>query len=95
MNDRLEALGAELPEHEDYDTLGGYVTTSLGHIPVAGESFRHNGFLVTVLEAEPTRVSQVRIEIVEDDSEHDRPVPIEAPEEEAEAVEGSAENRGS
>jgi len=104
VNDRLEALGAELPEHEDYDTLGGYVTSSLGHIPIAGESFRHNGFLVTVLEAEPTRVSQVRIEIVEDDSEHDRPVPVEAPVEDAgessgaadgEAVEESAENRGS
>lgn len=80
VNDRLEPLGAELPEDEDYDTVGGYVTTSLGHIPVAGESFRHNGFLVTVLEAEPTRVAQVRIELIEDDSEHDRPVPIEADE---------------
>ncbi len=90
VNDRLESLGAELPEHEDYDTVGGYVTTSLGHIPVAGESFRHNGFLVTVLEAEPTRVSQVRIEIVEDDAEHDRPVPVETAGEDAPDGESAA-----
>ena len=76
INDKLEDLGAALPEHEDYDTLGGYVTTSLGHIPVAGESFRHNGFLVTVLEAEPTRVSRVRVDLLDDESEHDRPVPV-------------------
>jgi len=90
VNDRLEELGAELPEHEDYDTIGGYVTSSLGHIPVAGESFRHNGFLVTVLEAEPTRVAQVRLELVEDISEHDRPVPVESPDE----SDGSEANTG-
>jgi len=77
VNDRLETIGAALPEHEDYDTVGGYVTTSLGHIPVAGESFRHNGFIITVLDAEPTRVSRVRLELTsEDTEEHDRPVPL-------------------
>jgi len=80
VNDELEALGCEVPEHEDYETIGGYVVTSLGHIPVAGESFRHNGFIITVLEAEPTRVSQIRLELTGDESnEPEKPTPIEAP----------------
>jgi CBS domain containing-hemolysin-like protein len=84
VNDELEAIGCEVPEHEDYETIGGYVVTSFGHIPVAGESFRHNGFIITVLEAEPTRVGQVRLELTEDQRhEPERPTVIE-PDESAE-----------
>ncbi len=61
-NDQLEAIGLELPEHEDYDTVGGFVTVTLGRIPAAGEVLRHEGVVVTVLEAEATRVTKVRIE---------------------------------
>jgi len=62
VNDALEDLSLALPESEDYDTVAGFVTTELGRIPEAGEEFRKNGFLVKVLEAEPTRVRRVRIE---------------------------------
>lgn len=62
VNDRLEALGVTLPESDDYDTVGGFVLTELGRLPGEGESFRKNGFLVTVLAAEPTRVTRVRID---------------------------------
>ncbi|MEM1165144.1 MAG: hemolysin family protein [Planctomycetota bacterium] len=61
----LETVDIELPESEHYDTVGGYALAELGHIPVSGESFRKNGYLVTVLEAEPTRVHKLRIEMVE------------------------------
>ncbi len=62
VNDRLEALGVSLPEDDDYDTVGGFVLTELGRMPDEGETFRRNGFLVTVLGAEPTRVTRVRID---------------------------------
>jgi len=62
VNDALEDLSVALPESEDYDTVAGFVTTELGRIPQAGEEFRKNGFLVMVLEAEPTRVRRVRVE---------------------------------
>ncbi|GJQ29058.1 MAG: gliding motility protein GldE [Phycisphaerae bacterium] len=61
-NDALKPLHTELPESEDYDTVGGFVTVTLGRIPSAGETFRHDGLVVTVLEAEPTRVTRVRVE---------------------------------
>lgn len=62
VNADLRPLGIEIPESEDYDTLGGFVTVSLGRIPAKGESFAAGGVRVTVLAAEPTRVTRVRIE---------------------------------
>lgn len=61
-NEALEAIEVEIPEHEDYDTVGGYVLAVLGHIPQAGETFFEGGRVVHVLEAEPTRVNKLRIE---------------------------------
>ena len=63
-NDRLEPLGVSLPEGDDYDTVGGFVITTLGRIPEAGESLDHEGLRLTVTEAEPTRVKRVRLELV-------------------------------
>ena len=37
-NGELKDIGIELPEGEDYDTVGGLVVTSLGRIPAAGET---------------------------------------------------------
>lgn len=62
VNDELDALGLELPESDEYDTVGGFVVTTLGRIPPAGESFEHAGTKVEVLDAEPTRVVRVRVE---------------------------------
>jgi CBS domain containing-hemolysin-like protein len=60
-NDELEPLGIELPEHDDYDTVGGFVVVTLGRIPEIGESFSHGDVLVSVLDAEPTRVKRIRV----------------------------------
>jgi putative hemolysin len=61
VNDSLEELGYSLPESEDYDTIGGLVTTHLGRIPESGESFMIDSSQFTVVEAEPTRVRRVSI----------------------------------
>lgn len=60
LNDELEI---ELPEDEDYDTVGGFVFATLGHIPVAGESFEFEGIHFTVTEAERTRVVRVEVRL--------------------------------
>lgn len=72
-NEALEEIGIELPEGEDYDTVGGYVLSELGRIPRAGERVAHNGFVMTVLEAEATRVSLLRIDAVEPVREAEQP----------------------
>lgn len=54
--------GTDLPEDEGYDTLGGFVSTTVGRIPPAGTTFDHDGLRLTVLAAEPQRVNRVRVE---------------------------------
>lgn len=68
-NDELRALNIALPESEDYDTVGGFVTVTLGRIPEVGEAFDAAGAKITVLGAEPTRVTKVKIEVTGGDSQ--------------------------
>lgn len=84
-NDALRTIGVELPEGEDYDTVGGLVVTTLGRIPAVGESMRLNGATITIVEAEPTRVSRIRLETGEAPPDEAAEQPAAA--EEAEAVE--------
>ena len=64
---RVDALNRELslhlPEHEDYETIGGFVLSRLGYIPKAGESLEHGGVRITVLEAEQRRITRLRIDM--------------------------------
>ncbi len=62
IDDVNRELDIELPEEEDYDTLGGFVFSHLGYIPKTGESFEFNGVRLTILLAEPRSVRRVRIE---------------------------------
>lgn len=77
-NDMLAPLGVELPESEDYDTVAGFVTVSLGRIPSTGERMSIGSMLVEVLDAEPTRVARIRIHAPELDGERTPSEPGEA-----------------
>jgi putative hemolysin len=65
-NEALAAIGLKLPEGEDYDTVGGLVITTMGRIPLAGETLLLEGeeaaVAITVLDAEPTKVLKVRVQ---------------------------------
>ncbi len=63
-NDQLETLSIELPESDDYDTVGGFINTILGRIPEQGEEFNHETLRFKILEAEPTRVVRLRVSCV-------------------------------
>ena len=60
-----EALDIALPEDDDYDTVGGYVFSKLGRIPVAGEDFVTDNVKVEILEAEERSISRLRIHVLE------------------------------
>ncbi len=62
LNDQLEL---DLPEDEEYDTVGGFVLETLGHIPEVGETFEAHGLKVTVEAAEKTHVVAVVVQRVE------------------------------
>ncbi len=56
-----ELLPLELPEEEDFETLGGFVLAELGHFPRRGESFEKGDVRYEVLEASDRRVLRVRV----------------------------------
>lgn len=62
IDDLNDQLDLELPEDEDYDTLGGFVFSTLGHIPNVDETFEFGNLRFTVTDALRTRVNRVRIE---------------------------------
>ena len=57
-------LDLDLPEDAGYETIGGFVSNTLGRIPQAGTTFDHGRARYTILEAEPQRVKRVRIELL-------------------------------
>lgn len=62
-------MGFELPENEDFDTIGGFVFAEFGRVPAAGESLTWQGTVrITVLEASRRRVNRVRLERVREQS---------------------------
>lgn len=56
-------LGLELPEDGDYETIGGFVFTTVGKIPVRGERFPHGNLEIEILEAEPRKINRLRIRV--------------------------------
>ena len=65
IDDLNDELDLELPEDDDYETVGGFVFATLGHIPKAGESFEYEGMGFTVTDAERTRVVRVELKLPE------------------------------
>ena len=49
-----------MPDGE-YETLAGFVLERLGRIPEVGERFRHEGWLVEVVEMDRRRVARLRL----------------------------------
>jgi CBS domain containing-hemolysin-like protein len=60
-----ERLGLGLPEDAEYDTIGGFVFSELGHVPAAGEDLVWRNVRITVLDATRRRIERVRIEILD------------------------------
>jgi CBS domain containing-hemolysin-like protein len=56
-----EELDLELPEEEDYETIGGFVLASLGHFPKPGERLERNQVEIVVLDATDRRIRQLRL----------------------------------
>ena len=60
-----EQLSINLPESDDYDTLGGYIFHTLGRLPEDGEQLRHENVVLTVKGVVERRVDKVDVEILE------------------------------
>ncbi len=59
--DLNRTFGGELPEDEDFDTVGGLLCERCGAIPEPGERVQVDGLVLEVEEADDRRVRRVRI----------------------------------
>jgi CBS domain containing-hemolysin-like protein len=60
-----EELEINLPESEDFDTLGGFIFTRLGKVPAKGDVVQCDNVTLTVMEADDRRIDRVSIVITE------------------------------
>jgi CBS domain containing-hemolysin-like protein len=60
MNDLLEI---ELPD-EDWDTVAGFVFSTLGHVPVKGEGVESNGWRFAAEQLDGHRIRRVKVSVV-------------------------------
>ncbi|HYW81548.1 MAG TPA: hemolysin family protein [Thermoguttaceae bacterium] len=60
-----ERLDLQLPDDGDFDTIGGFVFSELGHVPIVGEELVRNNVRITVVEATRRRIERVRLEILD------------------------------
>ncbi|MBU0639572.1 MAG: hemolysin family protein [Planctomycetes bacterium] len=63
VEDINEELDVHLPEDADYDTIGGFVFTTLGKIPVTGEEFTHENLHFHIMDAEERKINRMRIHV--------------------------------
>jgi putative hemolysin len=65
VEDLNNEFDVDLPEDEDYDTVGGFVSSQLGYIPKNGEIFEYENLRFRVISAEPRKINRLRIEKTE------------------------------
>ena len=58
LNDEFEL---NLPEDEDYDTIGGFVFSHLGYVPKTGQTFDYQNLKFTITSAEARRIKRIKI----------------------------------
>lgn len=60
IHDVNQQLGTSIPD-EDWDTVGGFVFSSLGHVPVVGEEVLYQGHTFRATEMDGRRVTKVLV----------------------------------
>lgn len=73
IHDINETLELDIPEDEDYDTLGGYISSRLGHIPKPGERLDAGLASVDIVEADRRRVLKVKLQLDRHPAQPDTP----------------------
>jgi putative hemolysin len=63
IDDLNHELDIEFPEDEDYETIGGFVFSTMGRIPKPGEHCEYGNVAIHVVAAEPRRVTRLRLKI--------------------------------
>jgi len=65
IDDLNEHLPLDLPEDDEYDTVGGFLLAQFGRVPTSGESIEANNARFTTLDASPTHIVRIAIELLQ------------------------------
>jgi CBS domain containing-hemolysin-like protein len=65
IDDLNDQCDLNLPEDDDYETIGGFVFSRLGYIPKANESFDYGNLKFTIASAEARKIKRIRIKKIE------------------------------
>jgi len=65
IDDLNDQFDLNLPEDEDYETIGGFVFSRLGYIPKANESFDYENLKFTIASAEARKIKRIKIQKIE------------------------------
>jgi len=60
LNDQLNVM---LPDDRDYETVGGFVFSTMGKIPKVGECCQFDNIGIQVLAAEPRRITRLLVKV--------------------------------
>ncbi len=69
IDDLNDELDLDFPTDGDFETVGGYVFSTLGRIPRVGERCEHDAVTLQVLAAEPHRILRLRLTLPQKDGE--------------------------
>ncbi|MFB6218533.1 MAG: transporter associated domain-containing protein, partial [Halobacteriaceae archaeon] len=58
-----EALGIDLPEGEEFETIAGFIFNRAGRLVEAGEEFDYENVTLRVEQVENTRIREARITV--------------------------------
>ena len=67
VNDELDL---RIPDDE-WDSIGGFVFNTLGHVPSVGEHIDFDGWRFTVVSLQGRRIRSVRVQVMARQPEHD------------------------
>lgn len=65
LDDVADALQIEFEDERDYDSIGGFIYSSLGTIPQPGEKIEYSNYSFEVLSVEKNRIEKVKVTHVE------------------------------
>jgi CBS domain containing-hemolysin-like protein len=58
-----EELGIDLPEDDDFDTVGGFLFSSMGKVPNVGEHYIYKDMEFTILDADERKINRIKLRL--------------------------------
>jgi CBS domain containing-hemolysin-like protein len=63
IDDLNRSLDLDVPESEEYETVGGFLFSRMGRVPAVGEHYDVNGVRFTILAADERRINRVKVAV--------------------------------